>query len=227
MTAPRRLALWPSPTSILAAGWGQEVAPDGGITYVGVDPGQHGAVGAVRVVAPSAGQPPRVVAAVVAHAAGGGGYQRAGAGTGRRPQLEPLRARAALRQVVEAVGPAGHVLVALEALGLRPGEGVRSTSTAGVGHGVWRSVLALGVADAAWAWREVQTQQVDRVMGLPAVGRALRKSLVLSYGVEALAEATGATQAQWREALTPMGARVVSDGAGDALWMALAMARGL
>lgn len=226
MTAPRRLAVWPSQTSILAAGWGQEVAPDGGITYVGIDPGQHGAVGAVRVVAPGAGQAPRVVAAVVAHAAGGGGYQSARQ-AGRPASLDPLRARAALRQVVEAVGPAGHVLVALEALGLRPGEGVRSTSTAGVGHGVWRGVLALGAADGAWAWREVQAQQVDRVMGLPAVGRALRKSLVLSYGVEALAEATGATQAQWREALTPMGARVVSDGAGDALWMALAMARGL
>lgn len=228
MTAPRRLAVCPSQTHILAAGWGQEVAPDGGITYVGVDPGQHGAVGAVRVVAPTAGQAPRVVAAAVAHAAGGGGYQRARGGDGRRPaSLDPLRARAALRQVVEAVGPAGHVLVALEALGLRPGEGVRSTSTAGVGHGVWRGVLALGAADGAWAWREVQAQQVDRVMGLPAVGRALRKSLVLSYGVEALVEATGATAAEWREVMTPMGGRVLSDGAGDALWMALAMARGL
>jgi hypothetical protein len=64
-------------------------------------------------------------------------------------------------------------------------------------------------------------------MGLPAVGRRLRKGLVLSYGVEALAEATGATAAQWREVMTPMGARVVSDGAGDALWMGLALARGL
>lgn len=221
-----RLALWPSDTSILAQGYALDGAPVGGVVYVGIDPGQHGAVGAVRVVAPGPGAAPRVVAATVVHAAGAAGYQRPPVGA-RRAQLDPLRARAALRLVVAAVGEAPHVLVALEALGLRPGEGVVSTSTAGVGHGVWRGVLGLGAADGAWAWREVQTQQVDRVMGLPPVGRRLRKGLVLSYGVEALTGATGATPAQWREVLTPMGARVVSDGAGDALWMALAMARGL
>lgn len=226
MTATR-LALWPSDTSILAQGYAQTETPAGGVVYVGIDPGQHGAVGAVRVVAPGPGAAPRVVAAAVVHAAGAAGYQRALAGA-RRAQLDPLRARQALRLVVGAVGEAPHVLVALEALGLRPGEGVVSTSTAGVGHGVWRGVLGPLCADSVgWSWRQVQTQQVDRVMGLPAVGRKLRKGLVLSYGIEALAETTGATAAQWREVLTPMGARVVSDGAGDAVWMGLAMARGL
>jgi len=193
-------------------------APAGGIVYVGVDPGQLGAVGAVRVVSPAPRQTPRVVAAAVAHAAGAEGYQ----GRGVR-LLQARSARAALDAVVGAVGAAPHVLVALEALGLRPGEGVVSTSTAGVGHGVWRAVLDL----SGWTWREVQTQQVDRVQGLPAVGRRFRKALVVQQGVEALSLATGATAAEWRQTLTPKGGRVVSDGAGDALWIALAMARGL
>lgn len=222
----RALASWPSDTSILARGYAQEGAAEGGIIYAAVDPGQRGAVGAVRVVTPTPRQPPRVVAAAAIHAAGVAGYH-CPARTARIAPLDPLRARAALRQVVDVLGGAPHVLVALEALGLRPGEGVKSTSSAGVGHGVWQTLLSVGAADAGWSWRLVQSQQVDRVMGLPPVGRRFRKSLVLSYGVEALSEATGATPAQWREVLTPMGGRVLSDGAGDALWMALAMARGL
>lgn len=229
-----RLVMAESRFNLVAEGYALDGCAEGGIVYAAIDPGRQGAVAAVRVSGPAAA--PRVVAAAVIHAAGGAGYQpgsRVGAGErggvgGRRSQLDSVRARAALRLVCQAVGDAPHVLIALEALGLRPGEGVVSTSTAGVGHGVWRGVLGPLCADqVGWTWREVQTQQVDRVMGLPPVGRALRKGLVLSYAADALVEATGASAAEWRRALTPMGGRVVSDGAGDALWMCLAMARGL
>lgn len=206
-----------------ADGWAHDQAGDcpGGVIYAAIDPGQHGAVAAVRVASPGAGQVARVVAAAVAHAGGRHGYQ------GQARHLDSARARAALRAVCETVGQAPHTLVALESLGLRPGESVVSTSTASVGHGVWRGVLGLAAADLGWAWREVQTQQVDRAMGLQPVGRTLRKSLVIYQTIEALTLATGAEAADWRRAMVPVGGRVISDGAGDALWMCLAMARGL
>lgn len=202
---------------IAARGYAWPEARDGGVTYVGIDPGQRGAVAGVRVALPGPRQAARVVCGVVCHASGPDGYQ------GGERHLDARRAALAIEHVVAALGPASHVLVALEALGKRPGEGVVSTSTAGQAWGVWQAVLAL----RGWTARTVQTQAVDRVLGLQPVGRDARKMLVVYSAVQVLSGATNVDPASWRRVLTPTRARTISDGAADALWIALAMARGL
>ena len=202
---------------IAARGYAWPEARDGGVIYVGIDPGQRGAIGGVRVALPGPRQAPRLVAGVVCHAGGPDGYQ-----AGAR-HLDARRAALAIEHVVAALGPAAHVLVGLEALGRRPGEGVVSTSTAGQAWGVWQAVLAL----RGWTARTVQTQAVDRVLGLQPVGRQARKMLVVYSTVEVLAGATHVAPAAWRQVLTPTRARTISDGAADALWIALGLARGL
>jgi hypothetical protein len=202
---------------IVARGYQWPAARDGGVVFVGIDPGQRGAVAAVRTVQQEPRSAARVVSAVVCHAGGAGGYQ------GSARTLDPRRAALAIEHVVAAAGPAGHVLVAIEALGRRPGEGVVSTSTAGLSWGVWQAVLAL----RGWTYRTVQTQAVDRALGLQPVGRVARKALITYQTALVLSAATSSTEAQWREVLTPGRGRTVSDGGADALWIALGLARGL
>ena len=102
-----------------------------------IDPGQRGAVAAVRLS--SLG---RLEAVAIAHAGGRGGYQ-----AGER-HLAPLQAWAAVEDVLGRVGQPmapGAALWALEALGLRAGEGVASTATTARGWSVWWSVLHLSL----------------------------------------------------------------------------------
>lgn len=175
-------------------------------TYIGIDPGQHGAVAAIRVWGEGA-------ALAIRWGHGRDGYHGA--------HLSAVTARRVIGEVLDEVGgTADEVVVGLEALGKRPGEGVRSTSTAGENWGVWRSVLEL---DWEHQSRIVQTQVVDRRMGLPrGMGRAVRKALVI---IEACAAATrlGVPGVS----LVPPGGRMPSDGAADALLIALALERGL
>ena len=178
-----------------------------------IDPGQRGAVAAVRLT-----QLGRLEAVAIAHAGGRGGYQ-----AGER-HLAPLQAWAAVEDVLGQVGQPmapGAALWALEALGLRAGEGVASTATTARGWAVWWSVLHLSLGPGCG--REVTAQGVDARMGLPrGLGRTLRKTMVLERVGE---EMVGAGLSL--DLLTPPGGRVASDGAGDAVWMALALGRGL
>lgn len=176
----------------------------GPIVFVGIDPGQRGAVAAVR----SWGGSTR---AAVVFGGGASGYHG--------PTLRAGAAQMAIAEVVAQVGGgADPVVVGLERLGLRESEGVRSTSTASESWGVWRAVLELHYPDSH---RLVQTQQVDRAMGLPQGMGAARKVLVIHEVSTSLA------RVGVRLSLVPPGGRVPSDGAADALLIAMALERGL
>jgi hypothetical protein len=174
-------------------------------TYIGIDPGQHGAVAALRLA-------PQSAAVALRFGHGRDGYHG--------PHLAAKTVRRVLAEVIAEVGGAGHeVIIGIEALGKRPGEGVRSTSTAGENYGVWQAVLDLDWEDQH---RVIQTQTVDRAMGLPRGMGKVRKGLVI---VEARAAALrlGVPSVS----LVPPGGRAPSDGAADALLIALALQRGL
>ena len=128
-----------------------------------------------------------------------------------------------IAQRLPGLGHAHKEFIGLEARESDPGEGEVLTKTAGQAWGVWQAVLAL----RGWTARTVQTQAVDRVLGLQPVGRQARKMLVIYSTVEVLAGATHVAPAAWRQVLTPTRARTISDGAADALWIALGLARGL
>jgi hypothetical protein len=175
------------------------------LTYVGIDPGQRGAVAAVRVTRDRA-------ALGLRWGHGRGGYHG--------PRLSAVAARAALAEaVVEAGGAGGEVIVGLEALGLRRGEDVRATSTAAQAYGVWLALLELDYPDQ---YRIVSTAIVDRAMGIPRGVGAIRKALVIVEAAQA-AMRLGVPGVS----LVPPGGRTPSDGAADALLIALALQRGL
>ena len=175
------------------------------LTFIGIDPGQHGAVAAIRVAREGA-------ALALRWGHGRGGYHGA--------HLSAQTARRVIAEVLAEVGGVGaEAIIGLEALGKRPGEGVRSTSTAGENWGVWRSVLELDWEDQH---RIIQTQSVDRAMGLPRGMGRVRKGLVI-VEVCAAALRLGVPGVS----LVPPGGRMPSDGAADALLIALALERGL
>jgi len=185
---------------------------------IGVDPGLFGAIAGLRVrLAP--GQAPRVVAVDVIHA--GAYYPRAKGG-----RIEVVSVGAALHCIVDALivrggghgGPRcerGPLLI--EALGLRPGEAVQATVTAAIAWGALRAAVA-----AQWGAdriREIQPQAVDAALGWGPVGsRQMRKLRNLAQAV-AVCEAAGRAPGPL---LTPPRGRGMSDGAADAVCIALA-----
>lgn len=174
---------------------------------IGVDPGLTGAIAGLRVRAG------RVVGVAVVHAVTY--YPRARGG-----RIEALDVAAALQVVCGHLyahrgcerGPA-----LIEALGVRPGESVQATVTAATAWGALRAAVA-----AEWGIdrvREIQPQAVDALLGwAPAGAKALRKLRNLAQAV-AVCEAAGQTPGA---VLTPPRGRGMSDGAADAVCIALA-----
>lgn len=182
---------------------------------LGIDPGLTGAIAGLRMR--GAGQEARVVAVAIAHAVVY--YPRE-----KGARIEVLAVGAALREIVHALmvrggerhrcerGPA-----LIEALGLRPGEAVQATATAAIAWGALRAAVG-------WEWgtdrvREIQPQAVDAMLGWGAVGsRAVRKLRNVAQAV-AVCEAAGQAPGPL---LTPPRGRGMSDGAADAVCIALA-----
>jgi hypothetical protein len=165
-------------------------------TYVGVDPGQRGAIARVTVDAEG-----RVVAHLLLH---GRDYH------GRQLRIGPCVEALREAGVVEADG------VAVEALGLRPGEGVRATATAAASWAVWQA--ALDQLRGPGRYAVVDPQRWGRVVGLRAgLGRPIRKAMAVRLAAELL----GA-----RACLVPPRGREPSDGAADAVLLAYASGRG-
>ena len=181
---------------------------------IGVDPGLTGAIAGLRVR--GVGGQARVVGVAVVHAVTY--YPRAARSHAGR--IEALDVAAALQVVCGHLyahrgcerGPA-----LIEALGVRPGESVRSTVTAATAWGALRAAVA-----AEWGIdrvREIQPQAVDALLGwAPAGAKALRKLRNLAQAV-AVCEAAGQTPGA---VLTPPRGRGMSDGAADAVCIALA-----
>lgn len=180
---------------------------------IGVDPGLTGAIAGLRVR--GVGGQARVVGVAVMHAVAY--YPRARGG-----RIEVQDVAAALRGVQwrltdghERAPERGPLLI--EALGVRPGEAVQATVTAATAWGALRAALA-------WEWgvdrvREIQPQAVDALLGwAPAGARSLRKLRNLAQAV-AVCEAAGQTPGA---VLTPPRGRGMSDGAADAVCIALA-----
>lgn len=163
-------------------------------TYIGIDPGQRGA--AARIVVGSAGT---VTDCEVSHAQDFHG--------------RVLRVQSAL-DVLEVLGAPDADGAALEALGLRPGEGVRSTATAAASHAAW--VAALDLVRGPGRWRLAQPQAWGLRAGLrPGLPRPVRKAMAISEARRWVGDGP-----LCRARCGP------SDGAADAVLMALALARG-
>lgn len=180
---------------------------------IGVDPGLTGAIAGLRVR--GAGGQARVVGVAVMHAVAY--YPRARGG-----RIEVQSVGAALRGIQwrlmdghKEAPDRGPLLI--EALGLRQGEAVQATVTAATAWGALRGALG-------WEWgvdrvREIQPQAVDVLLGwAPAGSRALRKLRNIAQAV-AVCEAAGQTPGA---VLTPPRGRGMSDGAADAVCIALA-----
>ena len=179
---------------------------------IGVDPGLTGAIAGLRVRAG------RVVGVAVMHACEY--YPRASrSGAGR---IEVQAVGAALREVQwrlmdghKEAPDRGPMLI--EALGVRPGESAQATVTAATAWGALRAAVA-----AEWGIdrvREIQPQAVDVLLGwAPAGAKTLRKLRNLAQAV-AVCEAAGQTPGA---VLTPPRGRGMSDGAADAVCIALA-----
>lgn len=176
---------------------------------IGIDPGLTGAIAGLRV------RGRRVVAVAVVHA--GAYYLRGG-------RIEVEAVGAALHGIVDSLILRGGEGVRcergpllLEALGVRPGEAVQATVTAATAWGALRAAVG-------WEWgtdrvREVQPQAVDAMLGWSAVGsRGVRKLRNIAQAV-AVCEAAGQAPGPL---LTPPRARGMSDGAADAVCIALA-----
>ena len=162
--------------------------------YIAIDPGQRGA--AARIVVGAAGT---VTDCEIAHAQDFHG--------------RVLRVQAAL-DVLEVLGARDADGAALEALGLRPGEGVRATATAAASHAAW--VAALDLARGPGRWRLVQPQAWGARAGLPAgLPRPLRKAVAIAEARRLVGDGP-----------LSRGRAGPSDGAADAVLMALALARG-
>lgn len=182
---------------------------------LGIDPGLTGAIAGLRVR--GAGQEARVVAVAVVHA---GAYY----GREKGARIEVQAVGAALRGIVDALQTRGgdsprlsRGPALIEALGLRPGEAVQATATAAIAWGALRAAVG-------WEWgtdrvREIQPQAVDAMLGWGAVGsRAVRKLRNVAQAV-AVCEAAGQAPGPL---LTPPRGRGMSDGAADAVCIALA-----
>lgn len=182
---------------------------------IGIDPGITGAIAGLRV------RGGRVVAVAVVHA--GAYYPRTSRpGAGR---IEVQAVGAALHGIVDSLmvrggghgAPCERGPLLIEALGVRRGEAVQATVTAATAWGALRAALG-------WEWgtdriREIQPQAVDAMLGWAAVGsRELRK---LRNTAQAVAVCEAAGQAPG-PLLTPRRARGISDGAADAVCIALA-----
>ena len=181
---------------------------------IGIDPGITGAIAGLRV------REGRVVAVAVVHA--GAYYPRTSRpGAGR---IEVQAVGAALHSLVDALmvragerGACERGPLLIEALGVRPGEAVQATVTAATAWGALRAAVG-------WEWgtdrvREIQPQSVDAMLGWGAVGaRAVRKLRNVAQAV-AVCEAAGQAPGPL---LTPPRARGMSDGAADAVCIALA-----
>jgi len=177
---------------------------------IGVDPGLTGAIAGLRV------RGGRVVAVDVIHA--GAYYPRVKGG-----RIEVVSVGAALHCIVDALMLRGleprleRGPLLIEALGVRPGEAVQATVTAAIAWGALRAA----VADqwGADRIREIQPQAVDAALGWAALGsRAIRK---LRNTAQAVAVCEAAGQAPG-PLLTPPRGRGFSDGAADAVCIALA-----
>lgn len=178
---------------------------------IGVDPGLTGAIAGLRVR--GVGEQARVVGVAVMHAvayyprARGGRIEVQSVGAALQALCMRLRANEGCER-----GP-----LLIEALGLRPGEAVQATVTAATAWGALRAALG-------WEWgvdrvREIQPQAVDVLLGwAPAGARSLRKLRNIAQAV-AVCEAAGQTPGA---VLTPPRGRGMSDGAADAVCIALA-----
>lgn len=178
---------------------------------IGVDPGLTGAIAGLRV------RRGTVVAVAVVHA--GAYYPRT-----KGARIEVAAVGAALHSIVDALmvragerGACERGPLLIEALGVRRGEAVQATVTAATAWGALRAGLA-------WEWgtdrvREIQPQAVDAMLGWAAVGsRELRKMRNTAQAV-AVCEAAGQAPGPL---LTPPRGRGMSDGAADAVCIALA-----
>ena len=178
---------------------------------IGIDPGITGAIAGLRV------RGGRVVAVAVVHA--GTYYPRE-----KGARIEVQAVGAALHSLVDSLMVRGGERarcergpLLIEALGVRPGEAVQATVTAATAWGALRAAVG-------WEWgtdrvREIQPQAVDAMLGWGAVGaRAVRKLRNVAQAV-AVCEAAGQAPGPL---LTPPRARGMSDGAADAVCIALA-----
>lgn len=177
---------------------------------IGVDPGLTGAIAGLRVRAG------RVVGVAVVHAVTY--YRRAArSGAGRIEVQDVAVALQALCMRLRAGEGCERGPLLIEALGVRPGESVQATVTAATAWGALRAAVA-----AEWGIdrvREIQPQAVDVLLGwAPAGAKALRKLRNLAQAV-AVCEAAGQTPGS---VLTPPRGRGMSDGAADAVCIALA-----
>lgn len=178
---------------------------------IGIDPGITGAIAGLRV------RNGCVVAVAVVHA--GTYYPRE-----KGARIEVQAVGAALHSLVDSLMVRGGERarcergpLLIEALGVRPGEAVQATVTAATAWGALRAAVG-------WEWgtdrvREIQPQAVDAMLGWGAVGsRGVRKLRNVAQAV-AVCEAAGQAPGPL---LTPRRARGISDGAADAVCIALA-----
>jgi len=177
--------------------------------YLAVDPGQRGGMAAVLA---GPGIEPR---AAVRWAGGAHGYWR-----GADPRrLEIVGAAAGcIEEVLTAAGlPCGQerdevpVTVALEALLVFEGEGVRATKTSAVGWAVLREALRDMARPLGSDPAVLRPQTWRRMVGLPRGGG---KAVTIAWCARV-----------WPSVgMVPPGGRVPSDGVADALAMASALA---
>jgi hypothetical protein len=208
ITAQRRMAS--------TAGRGEDSPGELRSVRVGIDPGQRGAIVAVH-------RYERATEVMVWHAGGAGGWCSA-----RIPHPSTIAGILRVAAPRWAPGADGgrshhHVVIGLEDLGSRPAEGVASTATQAAAWGLLLAACEL----SGWPMRVVATREVDAALGVPSgCGRVLRKELL---GRRALADlvTAGLPRVVAEELCTPIGGRAVSDGATDALAIALALEVGL
>lgn len=181
---------------------------------IGID---YGVTGAVAAIGPARDDGSHRTA--ILHAHGAGGYHgSAPAGT-----LDPLRAREAMLSVLNAVRPdmSGDVsvFVCIERLLTLPGEGRGSNARTAIDWQTWCAVARLG----DFRLMKLHAPAVDRRAGLQrrTVGRANRKAEIADY----LAEWQQRGSLQPDLGLTPAGCRKPSQGARDALYLAIAAYR--
>lgn len=184
---------------------------------IGIDPGQSGAVAGLLYVPvlDLEGKPvrTRLSCAVILHAGGRAGYY------GGLPELMPQEARAALAEAVRRArlgfGGPTVTMVRLEEIGRRPDESMRASATAEASHKVWRDLLA---STFPGRWAKVSTAKADVDAGVPRrrAGRDGRKADVIDFAREELGP-------EFRHLLIPVGGRLESDGAADAVVLAASM----
>lgn len=181
---------------------------------IGID---YGVTGAVAAIGPARDDGTHRTA--ILHAHGAGGYH----GSAPAGRLDPLRAREALLSVCNAVRPdmSGDVsvFVVIERLLTLPGEGRRSNTRTAIDWQTWCAMARLG----GFRLSKLTAPVVERRAGLQrrTVGRANRKAEIADY--LAAWQQRGSLQSDL--GLTPAGCRQPSQGARDALFLAIAAYR--